>query len=159
MNAWLYTKDKYKTFCSNDGTTYGVMRLMSVEEPQPAQVGLPSVISMRVHCSPLKPHLPGEKLVSEKSLLNALSPIRTSLKVAIRSSFEAYPARARGNYLRDTPRNSSAAGEGISTGDNLTTNDQSGLRAAFSCVVGARLWFKHTVPVPHLTRKRESDIM
>ena len=37
----------------------GGMRLMSVEEPEPGEVGFTSVVSMSVQPSPLKPQPPG----------------------------------------------------------------------------------------------------
>ena len=37
------------------------MRLMSVEEPEPGEVGFTSVVSMSVQPSPLKPQWPGSR--------------------------------------------------------------------------------------------------
>ena len=39
----------------------GGMRLMSVEEPEPGEVGFTSVVSMSVQPSPLKPQWPGSR--------------------------------------------------------------------------------------------------
>jgi hypothetical protein len=43
---------------SRDPNTHGGIKVMSVLDPHPAQVGLTRVVSTIVHPSPLKPHLP-----------------------------------------------------------------------------------------------------
>ena len=39
-------------------STHGGMRLMSVPEPEPGEVGFLNVVSTRVQFSPLNPHSP-----------------------------------------------------------------------------------------------------
>lgn len=111
----------------NGSDTHGVMRLMSLDDPQPGHIALPRVISRSVQPSPLNKQFPMYRRCCQRGIdfatTNGANLFADSWVIKVRKV-----RRARENdNLRDASNKGTIGGVVLTGRNDLATNDELGL--------------------------------